>query len=159
MILHSIATTVMQTNDYSKLFIWGIKLYLMVILLWPPISFAVKTISTIIQASILTFVSIGLILHLNDNTNNFGFGEAANVMCMMMIYIMSTYKLIVVWYKSDELKDVFNIILTEFWPYDLMNGESNKQTKEMYNLMNTIKWAFIGGSKHFRKSLLLANVK
>ncbi|XP_050505458.1 uncharacterized protein LOC114328902 [Diabrotica virgifera virgifera] len=67
----------------------------------------------------------------------------------------STYKLIVVWYKSDELKDVFNIILTEFWPYDLMNGESNKQTKEMYNLMNTIKWAFIGGTCFYAAVFLI----
>uniref|UniRef100_A0A6P7GLD4 Uncharacterized protein LOC114344075 n=1 Tax=Diabrotica virgifera virgifera TaxID=50390 RepID=A0A6P7GLD4_DIAVI len=56
-----------------------------------------------------------------------------------------TYKLVVIYYKSDELKAVFKIILTDFWPYDLINLESKRKVKEMYNLMNTLKFWFICG--------------
>ncbi|XP_072387036.1 odorant receptor 83a-like [Diabrotica undecimpunctata] len=112
----------------------------MAVLIWPSLSFAVKTISVIIQVSISIFVSVGLIFYLYDHINDFD--KATNVMCIIMLLFMVIYKLIVLWYRSDELKTVFNIMLTDFWPYDLINLESKKRVKEMYNLMNAMIWCF-----------------
>ncbi|XP_072389286.1 odorant receptor 83a-like [Diabrotica undecimpunctata] len=63
-------------------------------------------------------------------------------MCMVMLVFMGMYKTVILWYKSDELKSVFHIILTDFWPYDLINLESKRKIKDMYRLMNGLIWWF-----------------
>ncbi|CAG9834330.1 unnamed protein product [Diabrotica balteata] len=69
--------------------------------------------------------------------------NAYNVYDMhMMSFIKGMYKVVILWYKSDELKSVFHIILTDFWPYDLINLESKRKIKDMYRLMNGLVWWF-----------------
>ncbi|XP_050503953.1 odorant receptor 94b-like [Diabrotica virgifera virgifera] len=147
---------VMKTNDYCKLFIWSIKLYLMAAFIWPTLSIAVKTISLIIQVSVSAFLFVGLSLYLYDHITDFD--KATNVMCMLMLVFMGVYKIGILWYNSNEFKSLFHTILTEFWPYDLINLESKRKIKNMYRLMNGLVWLFFAAGFSYDSIFLIPSL-
>ncbi|XP_050505459.1 odorant receptor 83a-like [Diabrotica virgifera virgifera] len=73
------------------------------------------------------------------------FSKATNAMCMIMLDIMGVFKIVFLWFKTEKLKSLFNIILNDFWPYDLIN-ESKRRVKDMFNLMNIfVVWFMLAG--------------